>query len=83
MYKKVQNPFIHTMLWRPRLVEGDALIEYEKGQHVLLSTGAHEFWVQVLGYVKRNIYIGLVCSRMHRFGELLEFKQNHVLALAY
>ena len=70
-------------VWRPRLVvnEEDALTELEKGQHVLVSNGPNEFWVQVLAFVKQNIYLGMVCSRMNQsFGRILEFKPYNVLS---
>jgi hypothetical protein len=72
-------------VWRPRLVvrEGEMPFELEKGQHVLVSNGANDLWIQVLAFVKRNVYIGLVCNRIHNhFGKLLEFKHMNVLASA-
>ncbi len=74
-------------VWRPRLECVDTMVtdvEFVKGEHVLVSSGTQEFWVQLLAFVKQKEFLGLVCSRTHRlYGSILALKQEHILGYAY
>ena len=58
--------------------------EFVKGDHVLVKQGTQEIWVQLLEFVKQNLYLGMACSRTHQsFGKVLELKRQNILAYGY
>lgn len=58
--------------------------EFVKGDHVMVKQGTQEIWVQLLEFVKQNLYLGMACSRTHEsFGMVLEFKRQNILACSY
>ena len=50
------------------------------GQHVLVCTATERMWVKIISELKQKLYVGYVCSRMHKsFGKVLQFKQSNIL----